>query len=646
MPEPILNNYALSHGLYTLSESLSLEEIEGMPLLKPIAEACRKRFAANKIPRDIELQNQQEYNAFIAACKDIVFLLTVSNQYYLLSKLFQSPDLKVKWLRFIEKIREHQNQKNMGEIQIKKTPANLASNYESKSSFNWTHPDPNLSNIGRYIHYQNELQRITYNYHSNTVQIYNNSFNSRLSNLNAVIGILKATVPTDVTAINEVQTIQEDFIAKRQLITDTPVLNSNGNLNLTAATQQRKDLEKLDIDFFHKVQSSLGKLGLNNIKINEILLKDQDAFRISEAQIKAITDEYNQQKQELMPYLEKERQAALKDANKHLHSIMNDIKMTPTVGINKAQIEAMDADIQNLSRYMDELQETKDSDSMQECLGKCLAEIQKIEKIIKPILPADNSKIFDGKINELREMVTASGNIERKGAQKDAQGDSTFLQHKNIATNAIFEDNNQIVVDNISVIDTLQSKSNPYILKAPTPFRQPAYNPEVIPAPIIQPPFNPEALDLKKIEPSNNNNTELLDKQLNFKKSVQSLRDNNQNGTRQSNKTNDNAEDSEIISLSGDEKNMIESIIEGIPSLIKQTINSESFNEDDSEKIILIKEIQVMLHKQLLKYEIDRSKIKSLVDAIDSLENGAEFLKDATEELKSSYNSSNSIHTL
>ncbi|MDR3441930.1 MAG: hypothetical protein P4L65_02820 [Legionella sp.] len=393
-------------------EPWSVDQLETIPHLHHIARSVRAAISAtNKNLRETEHQNNMRYQNFISLLNnDIVFRLLVTNQYYLLAKLFEDPYDEIRLAKLIDRIQHHERRKH----QVKgewEAAAALKTNIsipqyrkeDNEYLFQWTHPDPNLSNIEKWQHYEQEIQRITFHFHVQKARIYHESCNSHIDRVGNLLNVLRQNEPEYREEIKKLEVLHKELTAKSQAIKSKPLYKPDGSYDLEAAETQATELKVLNDKVSENLDDILGNYNATHPVIGRFKLQhDRDKLKLKN-QIREVTSEFVAQTESIKLHQQEVYVASKQEALDSLDKIIQYVKSYET---DEQLEDEQNASINKLKMCRQSLAETDDLDSMRQILQVSKEELIKL----KDIIPAAAYSEIQSELAVLEKMVIRPGN--------------------------------------------------------------------------------------------------------------------------------------------------------------------------------------------------------------------------------------------
>lgn len=398
-------------------EPWSVNELDHIPHLHHIAKCIRDRIhATNKTLRDINLQNKQEYDNFFALFNsDLVFRLTITKEYHLLLSLFKNPNEKTRLIKFLKAVQakkweNHQKQQHTTSTIIKMNASSIPIYSESNQRlFLWTHPDPNLSNIEKWQHYEKELERITFNYHTQRTQLYRNACDYDTTVIDdIVIELRRSNKVENRQIIAQLESINRQFILRKQEIMNMPLYKPDGSYDLNAAKQQDEAMGALNKKTTESVESVFRHYGNGNTKINQLhaahKLKQSSLGR----DLRWIDKTYQEEASQLKAHIQASYSVSKKEVHEHLQDIIQTVKEINVSTLNNEQKEICSHLVNQLNGYKEKLNNTDNFKEMQLVLGQINNEINKIGDD----LPQTAMRQIKVKSDALEKMVITTSSMQ------------------------------------------------------------------------------------------------------------------------------------------------------------------------------------------------------------------------------------------
>ncbi len=386
---------APSHGKETHypGEPWSMEELENIPHLRPVSKSIRDVLhITNKYLRDIDLQNKQDYENFVERLNsDLVFRLKVTHQYHLLLNLFKDPHEKSRWIKFLNEIRaeeqaSHQKQQqNASPITRVQTPSRPIDSASNQPVFHWTHPDPNLSNMQKWQHYELELQRMTLDYQVQRIRIHKNALETDIQSnsgyIDRMIRALRRDVPEEHRAIEELNKIKEDVSTKVQEIMSIPTYREDGTRDHHAVAEQEKQMDLLRQELDSRIKGVIENLTTENAELNALCAERSERQLMFSKEINELDSQYIQQKNELMVHLSTAREASKQEVVDNLDKLIDKLKGCE---VNEQQGEHLDNSIRRLEAHQKTLRDTDDFEVVQNIVQQCQEELVRVKDYVSP----------------------------------------------------------------------------------------------------------------------------------------------------------------------------------------------------------------------------------------------------------------------
>ncbi len=415
-----------------MGEPWALEELERIPHLHFLASSIREVIHANKTIRDREFQNKVAYENFIELCNnDLVFFLKITQQYYLLNKLFEEMSgPKEKWVHFVEDLRHQyqQQQLNQNSQFVAKSPTvdRPAPSVLSvpPSAFAWNEPDPNWSNLRKWQHYENELKRITTNYHQQKVAVYQQAMDEDIKVMDNLLEQLDKGSPEHQEAL----TIKNDLHQRRREVFSRNLHNAKGELDANKVEQLERDCvmhrKKMQDDILrciHKFpKNDYFKEARDRLQDNQLLVK---------AKVNALDVDYERARSELSEKIKECRTSSKKEVNDELKQIADAID-----SMDLSELSEVEKD--NLVQLKDKLNESRKqlaSATSGERYQEVLRDITQSLKELAPLMPASLANKIIPATEHLESMVVSDAPKIKQQHQNHGVQDQLI----NHATNSI-----------------------------------------------------------------------------------------------------------------------------------------------------------------------------------------------------------------
>lgn len=340
--------------IHYFGEPWSLNDLERIPHLHFLATSIREALHADKTVRDKEFQNKVAYEAFVELCnKDIIFLLKINQQYYLLSKLFEEVlGTKGKWAHFVDELRHQNHQQINQEGQfIAKSPTvdrPLPSVlYVPPSAFAWNEPDPNWSNFQKWQHYEAELKRITSHYHQQKVAIYQEAANEDIKFFDNVLSKLKK----GSTEYDDIKAVKDEFDIKKKELLSRNIYNSNGDIDSAAVEKLERDWIQAHKEMNEGFEKCCRKHPHNTV-LQDAYTEHQTRHQNLKAKINKLDVEFEKARSELSDKIKECRTACKEEVDEKLKEMLQ--------AVDKADLsELSESDKERLMQLSDAISNSR-----------------------------------------------------------------------------------------------------------------------------------------------------------------------------------------------------------------------------------------------------------------------------------------------
>lgn len=372
-------------------EPWSVDKMEHIPHLHHIAKKIREELSAtNKTLRDIDLQNQQQYDSFIERFNnDLIFRLIITRDYYQLSILFKDPRSSTRWTKFLDEtnaFQKRQHQKHhlqLQELHKITTIAPTAQQLSYHALLSWTHPDPSLSNIQKWQHYSQQLQQITFNYHVQRAQIHQNSLNAGMNRIDNVLAhLMLADGEGYRMGVAHFEALKSNHSRSAKAVIDIPLYKSDGSFDLEAAKRQEKEMEALNIAMDVSLDSFFKTYGNKNPVINMLQTKHESAKATTAGNLNALYKAFDEQSSELKTHVKRCCAASKKEIDGYLSAVINLMENVDIMALDDRQRGRFANLEQKIQGHREALKTIVDFDKIQSILAQSTQEITQIMDIL------------------------------------------------------------------------------------------------------------------------------------------------------------------------------------------------------------------------------------------------------------------------
>ena len=368
-------------------EPWALVTMDRIPNLRTIAKEIRDSFeVTNKTLSDIDFQNEENYESFIELLNtDIVFRLTFTHEYYLLANLFKDPKEKARFIKFLNELhaheRDHTRELQESTLLIIRVNSKKIPLYPGtfEPMFLFTHPHPSLSHTERWQHYEGELQRITFEYHRQRIDIQSRSVQRCVQLLGSVIDVLKEREPYTKGGIEALQVLQMDFEKRKQAIDNIPLYSPDGEFDAEAAARQDEEMESLQKDITSQVEGIVKASGHDDPAINALRTMHEQAKEKEAMDLNVIDSAFAEQKASIMTHLKQARTASKQQVIASLDEFLGKLKKCV---VDEHQQDNIDRLIETIENYKERLGLTDDFESVEALLNECKIELSQLPHML------------------------------------------------------------------------------------------------------------------------------------------------------------------------------------------------------------------------------------------------------------------------
>ena len=447
-----INLHKKKHSYY--GEPWSLDELERIPHMHSLATSIREIFHAEKTFRDKEFQNKVTYEAFVELCnRDIIFSLKIHQQYYLLSKLFDELlGTKGKWVHFVDELKHqyHQQQLNHEGQFIAKSPTvdrPLPSVlYVPPSAFSWNEPDPNWSNFQKWQHYENELKRITNNYHQQKAAVYQEAVEDDIKLVDNLFAKLKEGSPEHV----DVKALKDEFNIRVKELKSRNLYHANGGLDSVAVEQYERDWVRMHNDMSEGLKKCCKKHP-HSTELHEAYVEHQDRHQGLKAKVNKLDVEFEQARTELTEKLNEYKTACKDEVDDKLKEIVKAIEKTDLSELSESEKN----NLFQLQNFINEQQRQLASSTSSEQCNMVLSRISDQLKENAQLLPAS----LKDKIQSIASHLEGITVLE-DSAKQATHTDESDLQHSSFNLDTSQHEVNEVGIDEVDLGRDEVIKSN------------------------------------------------------------------------------------------------------------------------------------------------------------------------------------------
>ncbi|WP_058532842.1 hypothetical protein [Legionella saoudiensis] len=449
--------------VHYFGEPLSLNELERRPHLHFLASSIRETLHANKTERDKEFLRKVAYEAFVELCnRDIFFFLKITQQYYLLSKLFEEVlGTKEKWAQFVDELKHHYHQQQMNQegqfisknpVVDRPLPSVL---YVPPSAFSWNEPDPSWSNFQKWQHYENELKRITNNYHQQKAAIYQEAVEDDIKLVDNVFAKLKKGSPEH----NDVKALKDEFNIRVKELKSRNLYHANGGLDSVAVEQYERDWVRMHNDMSEGLKKCCKKHP-HSTELQEAYVEHQARHQGLKSKVNKLDAEFEQARSELSEKLKECRTACKDEVDEQLKEIVQVIDETDLSGLS-------DSEKNNLFQLRNAINVHRKQLASATSSEQCNTILSRISDQLKENVPFLPDSLKD-KVQPLAAQLEGLTVLDDSTVAKQASHtEASDLQHSSFTLNTSEHEANEVVIDEVDLGLDEVIKSNEEVEELP-----------------------------------------------------------------------------------------------------------------------------------------------------------------------------------
>lgn len=449
--------------VHYFGEPWSLNELERIPHLHFLATSIRETLHANKTERDKEFLRKVAYEAFVELCnRDIFFFLKITQQYYLLSKLFEDVlGTKEKWAQFVDELKHHYHQQQMNQegqfiaknpVVDRPLPSVL---YVPPSAFSWNEPDPSWSNFQKWQHYENELKRITQIYHQQKAAIYQEAVEDDIKLIDNVFAKLKEGSPEHV----DVKALKDEFNIRVKELKSRNLYHADGGLDSVAVEQYQRDWIRMHNDMSEGLKRCCRKHP-HNKDLQDLFVEHQARHPGLKAKVNKLDAEFEQARSELSEKLKECRTACKDEVDEKLKEIVQAIEKTDVSELSESEKN----NLFELKNVINDQRMQLASSTSSEQSHTILSRISDQLKENAPFLPNSLKDKVQPIAAHLEGLIVRDDSTVAKQA---THTDASDLQHSSFNLDTSQQEVNEVVIDEVDLVRDEVIKSNGHLEELP-----------------------------------------------------------------------------------------------------------------------------------------------------------------------------------
>lgn len=391
------------------------------PLLISYLEWLRK-INSIKSKRDVIQQNERLIHEFVYLCEhNLIFFLTVSGRFDIIRSLFKDKDLPPKETALLDKIEKEQAQvidANLHHLALlsKKKDALISKTDEIKfipPTSEWEKELFGLTHMKLYQYYEEEIKRINYFYHVRHINHIEYSFDEHMQLVQQTIQLIEQDENIDEEMKDEARSLLKELtVIKDQMhyykINQLDEIHDQEESLGQHLKEKQEQLESAHQNFDAFLEKARHKVpGLQ--EIYEVHHTQVNHFKRESL---AIQREWEQEIHEHVMHYENARHHALKDIDKSLNLLINEIQQCPVDDLDEDKINLLDTRLNQLKECQKELKTIGNYQTLQVLLDKCHKELKTIGTIIAPVLAEDTKIRFASEITLIENLLHTSANPE------------------------------------------------------------------------------------------------------------------------------------------------------------------------------------------------------------------------------------------
>lgn len=390
------------------------------PLLSAYYEYIRKiNNVHNK--KDLEVENDQLIAEFNYICNhNLLYYLTVIGRFDLIRELFKDvlSDEERYIIHLIQAEREKAAQlvtQNTGLATLVPDTgkANISMDY-SQNAFGLSHMDC-------YRYCDQEITRVTQEYHVAQINVHTQALNQNLNHLQNLYDEIEEddSIPEEV--VNETAVHLARFRTEHRELTQL-AQDASPTQDISVLEERLKKIESLndsgmDLEAFLKKHSQQHKTFMSTYKLVAAVNLEKTTTL---AQNKSV---FQQLIDDLMTHKRNAQKGTNAEIDQSLRKLIDMVELAPTEKMDKKTVGQVKEALIRLEKYKEEIPHLHNTEEKQAVLKKCAKELSSIYEVIKPNLEPEAAKDL------ARELAFFKERVNHHKAQADNPTTKNFKMH-------------------------------------------------------------------------------------------------------------------------------------------------------------------------------------------------------------------------
>ncbi|WP_454785396.1 hypothetical protein [Legionella sp. WA2024007413] len=388
------------------------------PLLISYLEWLR-RVNSIQNKNDVIRQNEQVLSEFIHLCEhNLLFFLTVTGRFDIIRSLFEDKDLVAKEIALLEEIEKEQAQAAAHQQDFvfvpRKKEASMSQSEVSKSfpppTSEWEKSLYGLTNMELYRYYEDEMRRITHNYHTKQIKRIDAVYDQHLNLMREALDVIDQDESISEETKQKAVSLYKKLVVLREAMDaqchEATSMDGEPLIEIQILEKQHQIKEEKFKEAQNALNSFFEEVRDESPQLQKIYEQHQTITLNFQKESEAIQREWKQAMEELSVHYETSREHALEDVNVSLSLIIDELKKCPVDELNEEQINKLDMSLMQLEKYKEELKTVKNYDSTQALLNQCNKELENLVSIVEPILAEDAKQRVDINVKLIKKMFT------------------------------------------------------------------------------------------------------------------------------------------------------------------------------------------------------------------------------------------------
>lgn len=327
---------------------------------------------------------------------DPLFFLTLIQRFDLIREIFRDKEQYAQRLAIIKEIeKEHEEEKFQQTLFLTQEQNKLIQKQHEFQQAALNAPTANtlLNNMELLRYYEMEYQHLCHQYHGKQIKIYEQAFDDRITRMDKAIDLARSDPSFTAEDIHEFETLRANYEAEKRVIEQMVVAHPDGKPDLVALERQHNAYKTMDWKYGAQFDLLLTKHA-NNPGMLALHTEERLSTQFYRSELKVNEQVFVAQEKEFKSHLNEVRQASKEEIEQGLDGVIKTLRKVGGERLDDEQKQSLDDVLVQLETHQQELKTAANAEDIQKILSKSTAELEKIEKIIKPVVSDELFKQF------------------------------------------------------------------------------------------------------------------------------------------------------------------------------------------------------------------------------------------------------------